>query len=331
MPAVDPIVVEQIRAASRQLVRELGFLQDTLAATDYPPSAVHALLELDARDAVGASQLADCLQLEKSSVSRMLRKLIAAGELRERTSAEDGRAKQLRLSARGRRTVQGIHAFARAQVEAALAPLPAQAQADIGRGLAAYAAALQAQRTGAAPPAPEAPRIVAGYRPGAIGRIADMHGTYYARHAGFGQFFEAKVAAGVAEFSARLERPGNGLWLAMQAQRIVGAIAIDGEDLGNGEAHLRWFVVDDGLRGSGSGRQLLQQALQFCDAQGFAATRLWTFAGLDAARRLYEAHGFALAQQCEGDQWGASVIEQVFVRLRPAVAAPVQSSRRQDG
>ncbi|WP_369978471.1 helix-turn-helix domain-containing GNAT family N-acetyltransferase [Xanthomonas bundabergensis] len=319
MPAVDPVVVEQIRAASRQLVRELGFLQDTLAATDYPPSAVHALLEIDARDAVGASQLADCLQLEKSSVSRMLRKLIAAGELRERASAEDGRAKQLRLSARGRRTVQGIHAFARAQVEAALAPLPAQAQADIGRGLARYAAALQAQRDGAAPPAPEpeATRIVGGYRPGAIGRIAEMHATFYARHAGFGQFFEARVAAGVAEFTARLERPGNGLWLALQAQRIVGAIAIDGEDLGNGEAHLRWFVVDDGLRGSGIGRQLLQQALHFCDAQGFGATRLWTFAGLDAARRLYEAHGFALAQQCAGDQWGATVIEQVFVRPRP--------------
>lgn len=318
MPAVDPVVVEQVRAASRQLVRELGFLRDTLAATDYPPSAVHALLEIGARGAVGASQLADCLQLEKSSVSRMLRKLIAAGELHERASAEDGRAKQLRLSARGRRTLQGIHAFARAQVEAALAPLPAQAQAEIGRGLAHYAAALQARRSGAAPPAPEATRIVAGYRPGAIGRIAEMHAAFYARHAGFGQFFEAKVAAAVAEFSARLEHPGNGVWLAVQEQRIVGAIAIDGQDLGNGEAHLRWFVVDDGLRGSGIGRQLLQQALHFCDGQGFAATRLWTFAGLDAARRLYEAHGFALVQQCAGDQWGATVTEQVFVRLRPA-------------
>lgn len=148
MSAVDPMVVEQIRAAARQLVRELGFLHDTLAATDCPPSVVHALLEIGAREAVGASQLADCLQLEKSSVSRMLRKLIAAGELRARASAEDGRVKQLRLSARGRRTVQGIHAFARGWVQAALAPLPASPHADIGRGLARYAAALQAQRNG---------------------------------------------------------------------------------------------------------------------------------------------------------------------------------------
>ncbi len=36
--------------------------------------------------------------------------------------------------------------------------------------------------------------LVRGYVPGAIGRVAELHGTYYHAHWGFGLFFEAKVA-----------------------------------------------------------------------------------------------------------------------------------------
>ena len=36
-------LVSEIRVASRLMVRELGFMNTTLAATDYSPSAVHTL------------------------------------------------------------------------------------------------------------------------------------------------------------------------------------------------------------------------------------------------------------------------------------------------
>lgn len=159
-----------------------------------------------------------------------------------------------------------------------------------------------------------------GYRPGAIGRITEMHGSFYARHAGFGQFFESKVAAGLAEFAARLAHPGNGLWVALQAQRIVGSVAIDGEDLGNNRAHLRWFIVDEGIRGSGTGRKLLREALYFCDRAGYTETHLWTFDSLHAARRLYEESDFELAEEGRGKQWGEAVTEQLFVRHRQRTA-----------
>nr|WP_249364539.1 GNAT family N-acetyltransferase [Pseudomonas aeruginosa] len=90
-----------------------------------------------------------------------------------------------------------------------------------------------------------------------------MHAAFYSRHAEFGQFFESQVASGVAEFAGRLNTPCNGIWVATQNDRIVGSIAIDGEDLGNDQAHLRWFILDDGCRGSGIGRQLLEQAVTF--------------------------------------------------------------------
>jgi len=156
--------------------------------------------------------------------------------------------------------------------------------------------------------------IERGYRPGAIGRVAEMHGRIYAQTSGFGLVFESKVAAGLADFANRLDNSRNGLWLAVAAGTIVGAIAIDGEDLATDAAHLRWFIVEDGFRGTGLGRRLLAEAVSFCDRTGFAETQLWTFRGLDAARKLYEAYGFALAEEWPGRQWGKQMFEQRFVR-----------------
>jgi len=326
-------LTDRVRAASRQMVRELGFMQATLAATDYPPSAVHAILEIGARGRMTAGQLAELLCLEKSSVSRMVAKLVRAGELGESASDDDGRAKWLALTARGERTRAAIEAYARRQVASALSSLAPARRKAVADGLAAYAQALAARRHGTAAasaaaqripapapasapaPSPRPVRVVAGYRPGAIGRVVEMHARFYARHAGFGAYFESKVAAGLADFATRLDKPDNGLWLAWQDGRAVGSVAIDGEDLGEGQAHLRWFIVDDGLRGAGVGRRLLRRALDFCDARKVPAIQLWTFRGLDAARRLYESEGFELAEEYPGRQWGEQVFEQRFVRI----------------
>lgn len=304
-------LVEPIRDASRRLVRELGFMKPVLANTEMPPSAVHALIEIGAGRAATGAELAEILHLDKSSVSRMLRKLVAAGLLHENPSTADARAKLLALTPSGRDTLAAIDAFARAQVKAALAALPPEAAPVIHQGLSTYAEAL-------AKPAPRpAIRVAPGYRPGAIGRCAQLHATYYSRGVGFGATFEAKVAGGMAEFVQRLEAPCNRLWCALDGDEIVGTVAVDGEDLGAGIAHLRWFIVADGYRGTGVGRRLLDAAMDFCDAKGFAETRLWTLKGLDAARKLYETHGFALAEEWLGDQWGKPIAEQRFVRITP--------------
>jgi GNAT superfamily N-acetyltransferase len=176
-------------------------------------------------------------------------------------------------------------------------------------------------------------QIVVGAIPGALDRVVAMHAGYYAREHGMGEIFERKVAEGLSEFLPRAQRPRNRLWLATtvessdqagqtrKAGQIVGSIAIDGEDLGGGQAHLRWFILDDGCRGQGVGAALLRNAVEFVEAAGFDRTVLWTFKGLDAARHLYEREGFRLAEEYAGAQWGVSLMEQRFVRERGAVAA----------
>ncbi|EMJ5880906.1 MarR family transcriptional regulator [Enterobacter cloacae] len=314
----EPAVVSVIRRSSRLMVRELGFMASTLASTNYSPSAVHTLVEIALRKEMTAGQLVQLLGLEKSSVSRMLARLIAAGELEEVVSTEDARTKSLRLTGKGRDTVNKINAYSNERVVSAIQSLQPAQQQIISQGLSLYANALLACRETGVDTRPDELKIVQGYLPGMIGRIAEMHGSYYAREHNFGRFFEAKVASGLAEFSGRLDKPCNQIWLAVLNDRIVGSVAIDGEDLEQGEAHLRWFIIDDGCRGHGAGKKLLNEAILFCDSVGFSAVHLWTFNKLTTARRLYESFGFTLAKEWEGDQWGSLITEQQFTRRRDA-------------
>lgn len=159
--------------------------------------------------------------------------------------------------------------------------------------------------------------IVTGYRPGLIGQVVSLHAAYYSQSMGYGQAFESRVAAGLAEFAGRLDQPCNQVWTVWHQGAVAGSVAIDGQDLGNHLAHLRWFIVGDALRGTGVGRRLLTQALQFCDFQGFDATHLWTVRGLDAAVHLYQSQGFALAAEYDDHSWGRPAREMRFERPHP--------------
>ncbi len=154
--------------------------------------------------------------------------------------------------------------------------------------------------------------IASGYSPGAIGRVVELHGTYYHTHWGFGAFFEAKIASELAEFFGRYDPRRDAFWTAAAFGRIQGTITIDGVHAHEEGAHLRWFIVSDALRGKGVGKRLIHAAVEFCRHNRYPRVYLWTFEGLQAARHLYETAGFQLVEQHRGTQWGTEVTEQRF-------------------
>jgi GNAT superfamily N-acetyltransferase len=156
-----------------------------------------------------------------------------------------------------------------------------------------------------------------GYIPGAIGRIAELHGTYYHRHWGFGLFFEARVAKELSEFLQRFDNTRDGFWTLCLEGRVEGAVAIDGIKAESEGAHLRWFIISSKLRGKGFGHKLMNEALRFCKDRRYPRIYLNTFEGLDTARHLYEKFGFRLHETHEGTQWGSKVKEQTFVLTMP--------------
>lgn len=154
--------------------------------------------------------------------------------------------------------------------------------------------------------------IKSGYIPGSIGRISELHGTYYHDHWGFGLYFEANVATELSEFLQRYDKNSDGIWLATVNGRVEGSIVIDGIHAETEGAHLRWFIISETLRGKGVASKLINGAIDFCKSKGYKKTYLWTFEGLDAARHLYEGGGFKLIRQQRGFCWGTEVVEQYF-------------------
>ena len=308
--------IQDLREFSRKLVRELGFMRSSLAGSELAPSAVHAIIEIGLQPGIQARDLAGILRLDKSNTSRQLAKLESAGLVSRQADSTDARASRLTLTPAGMALRSRIDQFATDQVSRALRQLAPDDQQSLIRFMSLYADALSRENPNVAPVAATGieDAIHEGYLPGCIGDVASLHARYYAQASGFGVYFERKVATELAAFAESLPARGKGLWLYMDGGRALASVVIDG-DLATRQAHLRWFIVDDGLRGMGVGRALLQRALAFADAY-YDETYLWTFKGLDAARHLYESSGFVLTDESEGQQWGSVVTEQRFLRRR---------------
>ncbi|MEL7454140.1 MAG: GNAT family N-acetyltransferase [Pseudomonadota bacterium] len=163
--------------------------------------------------------------------------------------------------------------------------------------------------------------IVRTFVPGAIGRIVEMHARYYARNWDMGLAFEIKVALGLSDFAQRFRPPEDMLLLGLLQGRIVASLILDLNGAagpasfgGESNAHLRYFILGDEARGTGFGSALLDEAMVHADIHCGGRSWLTTFAGLDAARHLYESRGFTLVDENEGTSWGSPLSEQTFVR-----------------
>jgi len=157
------------------------------------------------------------------------------------------------------------------------------------------------------------PIRIRGYYPGVIGRITEAHAVYYHIYWGFDVTFETQVGGELSEFIAHFQPQRDGFWAADFDGRFAGSIAIDGRPASREGARLRWFIVPAELQGRGIGNDLMARCLEFCRRSGHKKIYLWTFAGLEAARKLYTRYGFRLIEEHEARQWGQTIREQKYV------------------
>ena len=132
-----------------------------------------------------------------------------------------------------------------------------------------------------------------GYEPGLIGRMTELHATYYSGLWELGPRFEREMAEGIAEFVTRYDRERDGLWTVVDLEGTVqGGIVIDGQNARETGAQLRYLILDPVVHGNGLGRTLLEEAMGFCHRTGFDRVFLWTVEELEAAVHLYRDAGF---------------------------------------
>ena len=161
---------------------------------------------------------------------------------------------------------------------------------------------------------------IRGYYPGVVGKITELHAVYYHENWGFDVTFETQVGAELSEFVRRFDENRDGLWVATDRGDFAGAIAIDGIKAKTEGARLRWFIVAPQFQKRGIGKNLIMQAIEFCSQKGYPKIFLWTFKGLEDARRLYESQNFRLSEESRVAQWGQTIREQKYILELPGEA-----------
>lgn len=143
MSNINETQINKIRTSSRLFVRELGFLNETIAGTNYSASAVHAIIEIGNDNCITRKDLSETLLLKKTAINQVIKKLINEKIIIEIKKENSAHKKFLRLTKKGRRTLNSINNFAKDKLETVLESLDPFSRATVERGFEIYSNALK--------------------------------------------------------------------------------------------------------------------------------------------------------------------------------------------
>ena len=304
MDAVPVTRVDAVRRFNRFYTRRIGVLRPALYASRFSLAEVRVLYELaHSDDPTTASALAASLGLDPGYLSRILRGFAALGYVRRTRSDRDGRERPLALTAAGRKAFAPLDRASADETRALLAPLADGAQTRVAAAMRTIEDAL-ADRPSAATV------VLREHRPGDIGWVIARHGALYAQEYGWDITFEALVAEITAKFLRELDPRHERCWIAERDGVNVGCAFVVRRSAT--VAQLRMLLVEPSARGLGVGRRLVGECLAFARRAGYRKMMLWTNAGLDAARHLYDEAGFRLVKEERHTSFGKDLVGQTF-------------------
>jgi len=300
--------VDAVRRFNRFYTQRIGMLRPDLYESPYSLAEARVIYELaHAAPPTTASDIARLLAMDAGYLSRMLAGFVARGLVRRTRSARDGREYHLALTAAGRKAFAALDRASAREIGALLEPLDDGARSRL---VGAMAAIESGRRQGPAPAAAGTGFTLRAHRPGDIGWVIARHGALYAQEYGWDIAFEALVARIAARFVERFDPRFERCWIAERDGANVGCAFVVRRSAR--VAQLRLLLVEPAARGLGIGRALLAEALAFARATGYRKMMLWTNAGLDAARRLYDDAGFRLVAEEPHRSFGKDLVGQTF-------------------
>lgn len=277
--------VQPLRQAARQLIRELHLLDGRVDCCGIPLAECHLITELNRMGEATATELCDRLVLEKSTVSRLVTRLVKKGLVCAACCQDDKRSRILCLTEQGKAQAERLDQHASAQIESALGHVAPGAEDQIIEGLQAYASSLRYARLSndyTIRP------IRAGDNPAVASLLREVMTEFGITGCG-SSFSDAEVDAMFEAYSA----PGAAFLVIEKDGQIFGGGGfgpLQGGD--DGVCELRKMYFLPALRGTGMGAKLLGILLDRARHAGYQRCYLETRHNMDQARRLYRKYGF---------------------------------------
>lgn len=124
--------------------------------------------------------------------------------------------------------------------------------------------------------------------------IIESHCRIYRSEYDFDESFRDFITESVNFFMINNDSQKENIWVLDINGVLKGSIGI--VKASNEIAQLRWFLLESDQRAKDYGKQLVQEAIDFCKANNYETISLWTNTSLTAARKLYELFGFRISE-----------------------------------
>jgi DNA-binding MarR family transcriptional regulator/GNAT superfamily N-acetyltransferase len=294
--------VEAIRRFNRLFTRRIGVLREGLLHSSYSLTEARVLFELANREELSASELVRELGLDPGYMSRTVGGLERQGLVEKVRSETDGRRRILSLTAEGEEAFEVLDSRSREEVSEMLGALSEEEQRRLLEAMRTIEGIFEKGLKFSEP------FVLRPHEPGDMGWVVHRHGVLYAAEYGWDERFEALVARIVAGFIDCYDPKKERCWIAeMGGDRVGCVFVVKASDT---VAKLRLLLVEPEARGVGLGSRLVEECIRFARNRGYEKLTLWTNSVLDAARHIYEEHGFVLVEEEEHHSFGHDLVGQ---------------------
>lgn len=306
--------VADVRRFTRFYTRYMGILNRHLPGTGSSITEARVLFEISTGDGPRANIIAESLGIDPAYLSRILKRFEKRGLIRRQTDPRDRRGLRLALTEAGENAAHDLVARYNANLATKLEQLSYDERQNLvlhlrqARSLLETKAAL---RPGA---------ILREPRCGDLGWIIHRQARLCFAEFGWDETFEHVVIEILAGYLGGA-RPGRDrCWVADRGGAVIGSVFLQHRD--DETAWLRLLYVEPSARGTGLGGLLVDTCITEARRRGYRRLTLWTMNILNAARTLYERHGFVLTDETPVRQFDQDLVNLTYsLDLHPTNAS----------
>jgi len=291
--------VTQIRNFNRFYTSVLGLLDQDILKSGYSLTEARVLLEISRCYHCMATTLSNTLKIDRSYMSRIIKRLEKDGLIAKVQSQQDNRSNFIVLTEKGNKAINILGKKSDKQIQSLIKHLNSKEILKVLDAMQIIKSSISQEIN---------PITVRNFIEDDIDYVICSHKLLYEKEYGLSSVFGDYVDKGVHDFVQHFNSKKECMLICEMDGRAVGSIAIA---MANNEtAQLRYFLLEPDTRGIGLGRRLVDMALDFCMEKGYNHVFLETISLLQVARHIYSCKGFSITNSHENTAWGKNILEE---------------------
>ena len=293
-------VITEIRGFNRFYTNILGLLDQHILDSGYSLTESRVIFEISKTECCTANQLCSVLDIERSYMSRIIRRFENEGLITRNTSSQDSRNMEIHLTEKGNEIFYDLNNRSNEQIEKFISKFNEKEWEDL----------IHSMRTVKKYFSIATKNIdIRPFKAEDVEYVIDRQLSLYESERQFTtETWKKYLTQGVLDLVDKFDENKDCMYILECDGNAAGCVAIThvSEDV----AQLRYFFLEPEVRGMGAGTALLNKALDFCREKKYTHVFLWTVSAQETARTLYKKAGFEITETSENNTWGTPVLEE---------------------